>query len=233
MIKYSVILPCYNESGNLKMILDRFSNIINPDDTELILVNNGSTDETELFLKNNIADYHFAGYITVEENQGYGYGIMQGLKVAKGNWIGWTHADMQTDPADVIKAIDICRNYSDDGLVFVKGTRAGRSLIANVFSRGMEVFVRLVLKQNLSEINAQPNMFNRKLLDLTSEPPKHWGLDLYFYYIALKNGYGFFRIPVVFSDRIAGKSKWNKSFFSRINLSLKMIKYCFELKKRR
>ena len=231
MIKFSIILPCYNESENIIDILERFGSIINVSDTELILVNNGSEDDTALILENNLYKYKFARRIDIPINIEYGFGIINGLRAAHGNWIGWSHADMQTDPADVVNAINICRNYSDTEHLFIKGERNGRSAFAKLFSKGMKVFVRIILKQQLTEINAQPNFFNAKLLDFIKCPPNHWGLDLYFYYIAKKAEFNFERIPVLFPKRKYGKSKWNKGVFSRIMFSLKILIYCFEIRK--
>jgi glycosyltransferase involved in cell wall biosynthesis len=233
MIRFSIILPCFNEAENIPEILERFGHLISYSDTELILVNNGSFDNTALILEKYLPKYTFARQVDVAKNKGYGYGIMQGLKSAKGNWIGWSHADLQTDVADIIKAIDICRNFSDSELGFVKGARTGRSFIARLFSKGMEFFVRIILKESLVEINAQPNIFNIKLLTFVENPPNHWGLDLFFYYVASKSSFKFVRIPVLFPERKYGKSKWNNGLFSRIGLSIKMLRYCFEIKRKK
>jgi glycosyltransferase involved in cell wall biosynthesis len=231
MIKFSIILPCYNEYENLAEVFNVYKEVLNPDETELIVVNNGSTDKTAEFLQKNAFNYSFIKIVEINKNQGYGYGIMQGIQKARGIWVGWTHADLQTDPKDIAKAIEICRKKSDDDLIYVKGYRIGRTTFANFFSRGMEFCVKLILNQDLKEINAQPNLFNRRLLVSVNDFPHHWGLDLYFYSLAERLKYRFERISVLFPERKFGKSKWNKGVLSRIKFSLKMLKYCFEIKK--
>ena len=106
-MKLSVVIPCYDEADNIPLILERFDGIIKRDDIEVVLVDNGSTDSSPEVLNTLLPKYPFAKTIRVEVNQGYGYGIVQGLKVSTGEFIGWTHADMQTDPADLLKALDI------------------------------------------------------------------------------------------------------------------------------
>ena len=106
-MKLSIVVPCYNEEQNIPLILERFNSVINRDDIEVILVNNGSKDNSQNVIDELLPKYKFARTTLVEINQGYGYGILQGLKVTNGEYIGWTHADMQTDPKDVIKALDI------------------------------------------------------------------------------------------------------------------------------
>ena len=99
-MKYSIVIPCYNESDNIPLILKRFAEVIEGYEIEVILINNGSTDDTEMVIEKLLPQYTFARCVLVPVNQGYGYGILQGLKSANGDYIGWTHADMQTDPGD-------------------------------------------------------------------------------------------------------------------------------------
>ena len=39
--------------------------------------------------------------VYVKKNQGYGYGIIQGLKEARGEYVGWLHSDLQYNPMDL------------------------------------------------------------------------------------------------------------------------------------
>lgn len=111
-MKLSIVVPCYNEEQNIPLILNRFGEIIEREDIEIILVDNGSTDDSAIVLAELLPKYPFARTIRVEVNQGYGYGILQGLKKCRGEYIGWTHADMQTDPADILKALAIIEQES-------------------------------------------------------------------------------------------------------------------------
>lgn len=42
-MKYSIVIPCYNESDNIPLILKRFAEVIEGYEIEVILINNGST----------------------------------------------------------------------------------------------------------------------------------------------------------------------------------------------
>ncbi|MFK5949592.1 MAG: glycosyltransferase family 2 protein, partial [Methylococcales bacterium] len=106
-MKLSIVVPCYNEAKNIPLILKRFDEVIDRDDISVILVDNGSTDNSDIVLNELLPDYSFARKVTVKENIGYGFGILSGLNSCDSEYLGWTHADMQTDPMDVIKALDI------------------------------------------------------------------------------------------------------------------------------
>ena len=49
--------------------------------------------------------YNFLTFVHIEKNIGYGHGIITGLNACETDFIGWTHADLQCKPEDVIKAI--------------------------------------------------------------------------------------------------------------------------------
>ena len=72
--------------------------------------------------------------VHVLENKGYGNGIKQGLKIAEGKFIGYTHADLQTDPKDVIKAFDIIKLNNCNENIFIKGNRKGRPFFDQFFT---------------------------------------------------------------------------------------------------
>lgn len=95
---------------------------------EVVLVNNGSTDSSEAILNELVSRYSFARVVKVEINQGYGFDITTGLNIAKGEFIGYTHADMQTDPADPLKALKMIEKEEDPKNCYVKGNRKGRPL---------------------------------------------------------------------------------------------------------
>lgn len=45
-MKLSIVVPCYNEADNIPLILERFNEVINNNEVEVVLVNNGSTDNS-------------------------------------------------------------------------------------------------------------------------------------------------------------------------------------------
>lgn len=208
-MKLSIVVPCYDEADNIPLILGKFSQVIKRDDIEVIMVDNGSTDNSPEILAKLVPEYHFAKSIRVKKNQGYGYGIVQGLKVCTGEFIGWTHADMQTDPEDLIKALDIIEKNESNKKLYVKGNRKGRPFFDQFFTKGMGIFESLYMGVKLYDINAQPNVFSREFFETWKNPPKDFSLDLYALYMAQKAGLEIKRFDVVFPERKYGKSHWN------------------------
>lgn len=230
-MKLSIVVPCYDEAENIPLILKRFSEVIKRDDIEVILVDNGSRDNSAQVLDNLLPEYCFARTIRIDINQGYGFGIVEGLKVCTGDFIGWTHADMQTDPADLIKALEIIEKNNNDKNLFIKGNRKGRSIFDQFFTSGMSIFETIYMGVKLYDVNAQPNVFSKDFFEVWKCPPKDFALDLYALYMAQKLGLHMERFDVIFPERIHGQSHWNVDFASKWKFIKRTIAFSRSLKK--
>lgn len=228
-MRLSIVIPCYNEAKNIPFLIERSKRILERKDCELILVNNGSTDETEKVLKKFNNKYPNCRILKLNNNKGYGFGILSGLKEANGDIIGWTHADMQTDPLDVLKGFNLFKKHGRD--IFVKGKRIKRPFSDNFFTIGMSVFESFLLFKPLWDINAQPTMFSKDFFQIWKEPPHDFSLDLYSYYVAKKNNIKIFKFPVLFGKRYHGTSSWNIDLNSKIKFIKRTINYSLLLRK--
>lgn len=230
-MKLSVVVPCYNEEKNIPLLLEKFESCVPSKEMEVVIINNGSTDRSAEVIQKLLPQYPFARLVTVPVNKGYGYGILEGLKTCKSDFIGWTHADMQTDPRDVIKALDVI-NSSKNKNLFVKGNRKGRPFLDQFFTGGMSLFESIYLKQKLSDINAQPNIFPKSFFEEWETPPFDFALDLYALYMARIKRLQIKRFDVEFPERIHGKSHWNTGFASKWKFIKRTIVFSVKLKKR-
>ena len=226
----SIVIPCFNEEGTIKLILEKTKNAFKENNIELIIVNNGSTDNTKNILEELIINYPQASYINLEKNIGYGGGILKGLSHCKGEIIGWTHADLQTDPLDCIRAFKKFSNKNITQNLFVKGNRKNRSFFDRFFTFGMSIFETFLLKKIIYDVNAQPTIFPKAFYKKWVNPPRDFSLDLYAYFLALENNYKIEKIKVNFSKRISGVSKWNTNLNSKIRFILRTIKFSLKLK---
>ena len=229
IMKLTVVIPCYNEKNNIPLVLERFAEVIGKRDIEVIIVDNGSTDGSDNVIKELVPQYSFAKTIRIDINQGYGYGILHGLEAASGDVIGWTHADMQTDPKDVVRVYKI---YSKLGTTnaYIKGTRKGRPFSDNVFTVGMSLFESAYFRAPLYDINAQPNFFPRWFYKKWENPPYDFALEVYALYMSHKEKLRVVRFPVRFPERIYGKSSWNNGLTAKIKMIKRTISFSREMK---
>ncbi|AUT45166.1 glycosyltransferase family 2 protein [Achromobacter sp. AONIH1] len=228
-MKLSLVIPCYNEAANLPLLLERCKALTARSDAEVILVDNGSTDNSPDVLAALLPSYPGCRSVRVERNQGYGYGILQGLRAAQGEILAWTHADMQTDPHDAVKGLALFEAHGAG--LFVKGRRYGRPVADVFFTIGMSLFETLLLRTRLWDINAQPTMFHRDFFASWDRPPHDFSLDLYAYYLARSRGLAVKRFPVRFGERAHGTSHWNVNWAAKRKFIKRTIAFSLELKR--
>ena len=230
MINLSIVIPCFNEAKSLPKLVKDFSKKLKRKDVELILVNNGSNDSSETILLNLKKNYNFLKTIRLKKNNGYGNGVLQGLKKAKGQYISWTHADLQTDPYDVIIGFEKFKKELSPK-IFIKGNRLGRPFKDVVFTIGMSIFETILLKNFFWDVNAQPNIFHKNFFNMLEKIPLDFSFDLFFYFNAKKKNLKILRFPVKYPQRKFGVSHWNTDFKNKMKFIKRTIKYSFQLKK--
>lgn len=230
--KLSVIIPCYNEEKCLPFLIKRFKQVIKGKDIEVILVNNGSIDNSAEIMQKLQLKHNFLRTITIKKNIGYGHGITSGLKKAKGEFLAWTHADLQTDPDDIIKAFDIIQSKNNAKDYLVKGRRKNRFFFDTLLMLGMSFSANLILRKWMIDINAQPKLFHKSFFESWDNAPLDFSLDLYVYFMAKKKKkMKIITISTQFPKRIYGKSHWNTDIYSKFDLINKTVKYIIKLNK--
>jgi glycosyltransferase involved in cell wall biosynthesis len=226
----SLVIPCYNEAKSLPSLIEKCQELTR-DDVEIILVDNGSSDNTPEILGPFEENEAGLRSVRLEVNTGYGSGILGGLKAAKGDIVGWTHADLQTDPADAITALALYKQSQNLENLFVKGARTGRPLADRIFTIGMAIFETIFMRTKMWDINAQPTLMHRSLYSAWKNPPGDFSLDLYAYYQAKTHKLEIQRIPVHFGPRSFGESHWNTGMVSRLRFIRRTLAYSWHLRK--
>ena len=234
MYVLSLILPCYNESSNILGIISSIKSALHGrNDVEIILVDNGSTDSTPQVLEQALQGEAIKQFKTyrIQKNIGYGHGIMEGVRIASGEVIAWTHADLQTDPSDVIEAYNIFIQHPEYPNCILKGRRVGRSPLDSLFTTGMSLFSTALLRVPLSDVNAQPKIFHKNFLKKLPNPPLDFSLDLYLLYQARFHKYQILEHHVNFGKRLYGESKGGGTLKGKLRLIQRTWKYMIKLKR--
>lgn len=230
-MKASIIIPCYNEEKNVPALVERFARMALPDGVslELVLVDNGSRDKTGAVIEALALQYDFIRPVVVPENQGYGYGILTGLRAATGEVLGWMHADLQSDPdvfADMFR-----RALTERGAFLYKGRRTHRPVVDTFFTIGMSLMETLYLGMGLWDINAQPTLLPASFFRTWENPPSDFSLDLYVYAMAKKKGVPVHRFTSRQYARKNGVSSWNTGMAARWRLIRRVWAYSREMRK--
>ena len=232
-MKFSIIIPCYNERENVDNLLRTAIPLQKKYDLEWILVENGSTDHSRDYFKNIEGRYPDVRMVYIDANQGYGYGLQQGMKAAQGEYIGWIHADLQIRPIELIPLFTYILSNQHDTKIFLKGRRTNRSCLDRFFTFGQSVFNTILFRSALFDVGAIPVLFHRSLLDFTDirKMPNDFSIELYMYLLAYRHNFKILRHKVSLDRRKKGKSSWNHGLRSKLRQSGKIWKDSIRIKK--
>ena len=100
----SIIVPVHNEEGNIGELIDKISLHINKDD-EIIIVNDGSTDNTESEIKTRNCIL-----ISLQKNMGKGFSCRKGIEMSTGEVIVIQDADLEYNHENYIRLIEPIKN---------------------------------------------------------------------------------------------------------------------------
>jgi len=231
-MKYSIIIPCYNEKSNIEQLVKRVLPLCGQAPVEFVLVENGSTDGSrETFREKVEGKYAGIKVVYVEQNQGYGYGIQQGLKTAEGEYVGWIHADMQIPPEILLNFFAIVDKDQSGRKLFLKGHRIQRSAYERIFTYGQALVTSAIFRLKMYDIGAVPMLFERSLLTDIDALPNDFAIDIFVYREALLKGFKEIRYDVKMEERQEGVSTWNSGLKSRIRHSIRIMKDNIKIEK--
>jgi len=207
-MKFSIVIPAYNESATLAEVLKSLHHDLKQveESFEIIVVDNGSTDSTPVVLSALQKELPELKTTRVFPNQGYGNGILAGLKIAQGDIVGWMHADSQVTAQDLIT---IYQKMNREGLDLCKAIRQTRdeSFWRIVQSKIFNTVFRLLFHGRVHDINATPKLFRHTLYDRIGLTSKDWFIDPEVVIKAIAAHATIGEVPVIWQSRKGGKSK--------------------------
>lgn len=106
----SLVVPAYNEATRLARSIPRLLEVITRDETEVIVVDDGSTDGTAEVAAFHLAELPRSTVIRLPRNSGKGAAVRAGVVEASGEIIAYMDADMATEPRDLKLLIDALRD---------------------------------------------------------------------------------------------------------------------------
>lgn len=204
----SVVMPVYNEARTLREIVARVLAV--PFDKEIVAVDDGSTDGSREVLRELAANYpDVVRVVELAKNSGKGAALRAGFAVARGEFVVVQDADIEYDPADLPKLLDVMRR---PGVDVVYGSRIkGRTPhgYASFYVGGVLVSLTasLLFGAHVSDEPTCYKMFRRELLKTLRLECTGFEFCAEFTAKALRRGYTLREVPIRYHARTLDEGK--------------------------
>jgi len=213
----SIIIPAYNEAERIpKTLVDMDKRLANAlYSYEILVVNDGSTDNTATVVKNLAKMVKNLKLIDVQDKGGKGGTVRQGMLLATGKIRIFTDADNSTS----IDQFDQMIPYFKEGYGVVVGSRMAKgakldppeSLFRQFAGKGLNLFVQMLLLPGMWDTQCGFKAFTEEAAKKVFEPSRipGWAFDVEVLSLAKKMGYRVKAVPV----------HWVNDLDSRVKMS--------------
>jgi len=211
--KILVILPTYNEAGNVARIASRLKSL--DIGASILFIDDNSPDGTGEVLDGIAKREPLVNVIHRSCKMGLGTAYIEGFKYAlKGNfnYILEMDADGQHDPRYIKNLVNLCKEYDlvigsryKDGIRFLN-IKLFRIVLASLASK----YIRLITGMHIFDAASGLRCFRREVLeaiDLDKVYSKGFAFQIEMAYRAWKKGFRIFEYPIIFYSRSSGFSK--------------------------
>ena len=160
----SIIIPAYNEEESIVLVIEEIQKVLKDNNltkkTEIIVVNDGSTDKTHSkALKCGVK------VIDNPTNMGYGYSLKKGIKNASNDIIITTDADLTYPFSYIPKML----KEKEKGYDLVVGARTGKyyrqSIFKNTLRKILKRFVEYISGKKIKDINSGLRIYDKKTVE--------------------------------------------------------------------
>lgn len=221
MPEITVIIPVYNEEGNIGPLTKKVREVIGSQN-ELLVVDDGSSDNTLKEL-----DPKVCTILRHETNKGKGHAMKTGIAAAKGDVTFFMGGDGQDDPSEIPIFLDSIKKGSD----FVIGSRFIGNLtkgsITAVNSIGNKLLTGLfniLYRVKLTDTQAEYKCIRTEKLKNLELLSSRYEIETEMIIRAMRKGYKITEVPVSRYPRQHGISNLYQIPFGRIKFGLRILK---------
>jgi len=207
--EFCIIIPIYNEEGNMLRLEEELSNYINSSSVKtcVLLVDDGSKDRSRDLIKDISNRNESFFYLLFDKNAGLSAAIKAGIDAAYSSYIGYIDADLQTTPYDFELLLPFRYDYE-----LVTGIRLGRkdSFGKKISSKIANGFRRIMTKDGAIDTGCPLKVIQNSS---AKKIPFFKGMHRFLPALILLQKGNVKQIPVRHFERVAGKSKfhvWNR-----------------------
>jgi dolichol-phosphate mannosyltransferase len=171
--KLSVIIPIYNEEGNIPALFERLNSVVSKMEVEkeFLFVNDGSRDTSIALIKALAAKNAFVKYIDFSRNFGHQVAVSAGLDKASGDAIVIIDADLQDPPELIIEMFNKMQNGFD--VVYAKRrARKGESFLKKFTARMFYRILGSITSVSIPVDTGDFRIMSKQVADIVKSMPE-------------------------------------------------------------
>lgn len=218
----SVLIPAKDEAENLPMLVEQASAAFakQPGAYEMIVIDDGSTDNTWQVLETLVDEYPFLHAVRHRARRGIAESLRTGYLNSRGSVLVFYPADLQYRPEDIPRLVEPILNGSTDIVTGYKQGEYEKAFVSGIYNR----LSRSLFKVPVRDLNSV-KAYRREVMEaIPARPDWH----RYMIVVAAAQGFTVSEIPVPLYPRHAGKSKFG---IGRIPVGvIDMLAVWFELR---
>jgi len=208
-IDLSLVIPLYDEESNVQRVTSELVELLHSNGVgfEIVLVNNGSHDNTDREIDRMMQIYgNTIVKVVVPANKGFGWGVINGLKACRGRFVGFMGGDLQVEAAETIRIYDAAKN---NPATVIKAFRHIRNdgIHRKVLSYLYNVLFRILYQIDVRDVNGTPKIFRAEFLKSLDLQSKRSFFDAELLIKLTFLGCKVFEVPVESKKRAVGSSK--------------------------
>jgi len=234
-MEISIIIPAYNEERRILPTLEKVYGYFSEKrkmDFEIIVVDDGSKDNTEKVIKNFAKDkFERVKLIKHRKNKGKGAAVKTGVLEARGDLILFTDADLST-PIEEFEKLKKTIERGYDIVIGSRGLPESKIVVPQPWYRRyigrlFPLFVRLIVMKNIRDTQCGFKMFKKKIAKelFANLETSGFAFDVEILFRALKKNYSVKEIPIIWINSPASKVTFLKG-------PIKMLKDLFKMKRK-
>lgn len=231
-MKLSIIIPAYNESESISETIVTLEQALDTIkiEHEVLIINDNSTDNTEVILKELCTQYPSVRYKTNKGPNGFGYAIRYGLERYSGDCVAIMMADLSDSPYDLIKFYTTMIESNVDCVFGNRWSNGGKVIdypfVKKIINRIANRIIRLVMNIKYNDTTNAFKLYKREVIDgIKPLLSPHFNLTIELPLKAIIRGFSYKVVPNSWTNRKYGESKLKiKEMGSRYFF---ILMYCF------
>jgi dolichol-phosphate mannosyltransferase len=214
-MSYSIVLPTYNEAGNIEKMVSTISNVLDNSkyEYEIVIVDDNSPDDTFAISTKLCKTYPNLKVLWRPSKLGLATAYKFALPFCQGQFIILMDADMSHHPKYIPKMIELQKLYGYD-IVYgsryaQKGGIEGWPLHRKCISISANFIASRLLNTKANDLTGSFRLYKKDVLEnivkQTNSNGYAFQMESVFY--AEKNNHTLAHVPIIFRDRVCGSSK--------------------------